>query len=288
MIRFCILGSSSAGNCTVIDTGNVRVLIDAGFSGKRIMSMLAERGLSIDDIQAVLITHEHTDHVAGLRGLSSKPHLQFFSNRKTAAMIDQAFDRRFSWKYFESGSVFRLGDLEIHTFSIPHDAHDPVSYILKKVDAAGMPLGPSLAWMADLGHIPNSIKAPLATVDCLIIESNYDNEMLEADEKRSFSLKQRIRGRHGHLSNTDALEFLCSVPNPSWKHVHCVHLSRDCNRVELVQSAKAILERHGRNFDFHVCDPNGSLGPWHEVRGIQVPVRSIIPPIGQLELAFLN
>ena len=236
-LRFQILGTSSSGNCALIESRETRILLDAGFSGKRLEGLLRDLGKPIESIDAVFLTHEHSDHTAGLRGLARHRHLRFFANYATAQVAQSRVAKDLSWNLFETGRPFRYRDLEIETLLLPHDAMEPVGFIFRT--GGGDLFSPpcSLAWMTDLGHIPPRLAEKVREVQLLVLEANYDEELLERDTKRPYSVKQRIQGRHGHLSNRDACAFLRSVDNPRWRKVLLGHLSKDCNCPERVLQA---------------------------------------------------
>ena len=227
--RFQILGTSSAGNCALIETGKTRILLDAGFSGRRLEALLQQIGKPIETIDAVFLTHEHSDHCAGLRGLSRHPHLQFFANYGTAQVAQAKVSRELRWKIFETGSSFVFKDLTVDTILLPHDAMEPVGFVFRNGRGDLFDPQGSLAWITDLGHAPQGIGELVRDVQVLVLEANHDPGMLDSDLKRPYSVKQRISGRHGHLSNSAAREFLESVDRPLWRRVLLAHLSRDCN-----------------------------------------------------------
>ena len=260
-MRFRILGSSSSGNCSFIQTPQARVLIDAGFSGKRIGEMLAGIGVHLDEIDAVFITHEHSDHICGLRALSKLPRLKVFANYATAQAIRPQICRPVNWQVFESGTSFQFADLQVTAFPIPHDAYDPVGFVFK-TGTGGDLFDPvrSVAWLTDLGHIPANVRERVRGCDVLVLEANHDVELLDNDPVRPFSLKQRIKGRHGHLSNSAALEFLQTVERPAWQHVFLAHLSRECNDPALVRRLFGTTMQGVRNCPITVVDPEGGCG----------------------------
>ncbi|MEM0965513.1 MAG: MBL fold metallo-hydrolase [Verrucomicrobiota bacterium] len=233
--RFQILGSSSAGNCAFLQTEEAKILIDAGFSGRKTTSMLREIGVEPEELDGVFVTHEHNDHAAGVRGLSRFSEIPFFANRDTAECLQGKLERGVQWKIFETGRPFVFRDLEVRPVGVPHDAYDPVCFIFQWGRDDLFSPRQSLAWINDLGHVPPAIHPVLSRAETVVIESNYDEDMLESDVKRPWSLKQRIRGRHGHLSNKDTLAALQQVERPRWRSVHLSHLSRDCNSVSLVE-----------------------------------------------------
>lgn len=236
-----ILGSSSSGNCAVLKTAQCRVLIDAGLSGRRIQSMLGSISLTLDDIDAVFITHEHSDHVAGLRGLAARTDLKFFANSDTARAVQRKLLKPLEWHTFATGSTFSFCDLEVTSFSLPHDAADPVGFLFTSGEDTLFSPRRTLAWCTDLGYVPRGVADAVRNADCLVIESNYDTQLLEQDTRRPWSVKQRISGRHGHLSNQAAFDFLSSVERPRWNEIFLGHLSRDCNELSLVERLFAPL-----------------------------------------------
>lgn len=235
-IRFKILGSSSSGNCALLITENCRVLIDAGFSAKRIGEMLEEAGESIDRLDAVFLTHEHSDHIAGMRGLARYVNLPVFANHATAQAVQRPLKRNFQWRLFETGSNFRFRDIGIETFPIPHDAYDPVGFVFSHGEDDLFSPRRKIAWATDLGYVPELVRRKIRDVDLLVVESNHCSELLQ-QSGRPWSLKQRISGRHGHLSNSAAKELIAGIDNPCWRHVYLAHLSRECNSLEAVEKA---------------------------------------------------
>lgn len=234
---FRMLGSSSSGNCGLVSTPTTRILVDAGFSGKRICALLAEVNLSISDIHAVFLSHEHQDHCAGFRGLCAYPHLSWIANRDTFRAIDHPRKDTCKWSFFETGSRFRFRDLTVDAFPIPHDASDPVGFVFSwgGEDLFG-PLD-SVAWLLDLGYVTELVKSKVRSARTLVIESNYDSHMLEQDTKRPWSVKQRIKGRHGHLSNQHVVDLLMDCKNAGWERIHIAHVSRDCNDIDHIRAA---------------------------------------------------
>ena len=228
-LRFHVLGSSSNGNCALIETEQTRILLDAGFSGRRLTALLKERAIPLETVEAVFLTHEHGDHVAGLRGLARHKHLQFYANYGTAQAAQGKLERELPWRIFETGSSFVFKDLTVETILLPHDAMEPVGYLFRSGSGSLFSPFRSLAWVTDLGHAPAGLAAFAREAQLLVLEANHDPSLLESDPKRPFSVKQRIAGRHGHLSNAAARDFLASVERPLWRRVMLAHLSRDCN-----------------------------------------------------------
>ena len=241
-LRFCILGSGSAGNCALLQTEGARVLVDAGFSARRLGELLATVGESLGRIDAVFLTHEHGDHAAGVSGLKKFPHIQIFANAATQRAVQAGLDHRPVWQIFETGARFTFRDLVVRSFTVPHDAQEPVGFTFATGHEGDL-LAPrrSVAWLTDLGHAPRHIHEHIRDCEAVVVESNHCSKMLEADPKRPWSLKQRIAGRHGHLSNDGARELLEAVASPRWRHIFLTHLSRDCNSLAAVERAIAGL-----------------------------------------------
>lgn len=250
---FQILGSSSSGNSAFLSTPETKILIDAGFTAKKLKEYLDEIGEDIEKLEAVFLTHEHGDHIAGIRGLSRNNKIHFFTNRDTAEHLATKFERPINWKLFETGTSFQFKDLEIRTFSIPHDAYDPVGYTFKHLES-----GQKLAWVTDLGYIPLVVQQNILDADILVLESNYDERLLDEDTKRPWSIKQRIRGRHGHLSNDAAYQFITESEEAKWREIYLVHLSKDCNNVQLVEEKYRNLQFSNPTRTITVVDPEST------------------------------
>lgn len=254
-----ILGSSSSGNAALLTTPQCRVLIDAGFSCRKLGELLEGTGTRLEDIDAVFLTHEHSDHCAGLAGLAKLPKLRVFSNHGTASALKNTLNKQVNWQIFETGSTFSFSDLQITSFSIPHDSTEPVGFLFANGMGNDLFSPPRrLAWVTDLGYIPALVRERVKAADVIVLEANYDHELLDRDTKRPFSVKQRIRGRHGHLSNTAAADYVQEATTQDgvrWKEILLAHLSKDCNAVELVQAAFSNPLARPRNARIRVLDP---------------------------------
>lgn len=244
-VSFKILGSSSSGNCALLQTAHTKVLVDAGFSARKIAQMLENIGESIDAIDAVFLTHEHSDHAQGLRGLAKCADLPVYANRDTADAVQAKYCRkRVNWQHFQTGTTFSFRDLRVRSYRVPHDAYDPVGFTFSWGEAGDLFSPPgSLAWLTDLGYLPTHVREHLREVETLVIEANYDDDLLERDQRRPWSIKQRIRGRHGHLSNSATFDIIKEIlPKSLLQKVYLVHLSKDCNNVDLLREKFAPMK----------------------------------------------
>jgi phosphoribosyl 1,2-cyclic phosphodiesterase len=237
-MRFCILGSGSSGNSALVVTEGARILLDAGFSARRLAAKIAATGESLERVDAVFVTHEHSDHSSGIESLKKFPNLRFFANSSTARAVQKELTWSPNWQIFETGASFRYRDLVVESFAIPHDAQDPVGFRFTS-GLEGDLFSPkrTLAWVTDLGHATQGVRDSIRESDVVVVEANHCPRMLEADPRRSWTLKRRIGGRHGHLSNERMSELLSSVASPRWRRIYLAHLSRDCNSRDAVESA---------------------------------------------------
>jgi phosphoribosyl 1,2-cyclic phosphodiesterase len=237
-MHITILGSGSAGNCTLIESDTTRLLVDAGLSGRQIAHRLALISRNIEQVSGVILTHEHSDHVRGLGVLCKARPLPVYANRLTAEAVaaDPEWPPtvRISWRLFSTGSSFEVGDLLVESFSVPHDAYDPVGYVIRHPSS-----GAAVGVLTDLGHATKLVTERVRQMDALVVEANHDLKLLQEDAARPWALKQRIMSRHGHLSNDAAATLAGEVACDRLRQVFLAHLSRDCNRPELAQQAVA-------------------------------------------------
>jgi phosphoribosyl 1,2-cyclic phosphodiesterase len=216
-LKLCVLASGSSGNCTFIGTEKTRILIDAGLSARRTAERLAEIGESPEAINAICVSHEHGDHIAGIRVLQKNYGMPVYANAGTFEMIGGDI----KGARFTTGSPFSVGDFSIHPFPIPHDANDPVGFIFS---AGSLKVGIA----TDIGMVTNALRERLRKCHVVVIEANHDETLLhEAD--RPWSLKQRIRGNQGHLSNRTAAALMAEIAGEGLEHLFLAHLSSDCN-----------------------------------------------------------
>jgi len=221
-MKLCVLASGSSGNCTFVGSAQTRILIDAGLSARRTVQRLKEIDVDIEEIDAVCVTHEHTDHVTGLRVLQKKHGLAVYANGGTAeALRNHQKNREVECRVFTTGAPFAIGDLHIEPFSVPHDAYEPVGFV---VEAGGSRVGV----VTDIGTVTELVREKLRTCRVVVIEANHDEELLQGSQ-RPWSLKQRIRGRQGHLSNRAAAAMMAEIAHADLRHLVLAHMSSECN-----------------------------------------------------------
>lgn len=235
-LTYCVLASGSRGNAVYVAAGSTALLIDCGLSAKELLRRLEGSGLAAASLKAILITHEHRDHMAGVRVLAGRLRLPVLATRATwAACGDMQATRH---QPFAAGEAFGLGGLDIQPFSTPHDAADPVGLVITAGAAR-------LGLCTDLGQALGLIERRLLGCQGLILESNHDPDLLAQGPYPPW-LKQRVRSRHGHLSNQQGAELLCKVHHPELGQVTLAHLSQTNNRPELAaQAAGQALDSQG-------------------------------------------
>jgi len=208
-----------------LGTATTKILIDAGMSAKLIRDRLHTIGVALEEIDAILITHEHADHIQALDILGCKMGIPVFANSETAKAIYGILNERPKFKIFSTGEAFEFGDLEIHSFSVQHDAMDPVAFTI-------CTSGKKLGFCTDLGFVTTLVSRQLQDCDYLYIEANHDPSMVYASP-RSEKYKKRVLSRLGHLSNEQCAKLIELVYHIDLKHIHLAHLSSECNAPEL-------------------------------------------------------
>ncbi len=221
-----MLGSGSRGNSTLIATEKTRVLVDAGFSKRETCARLGSIGERADSFDAIIVSHEHIDHVKGLEALASEFKAPIYISAATREAIPWNGRVR-SFEMISPGEPFTIGDIEITPFAVPHDAVDPVAF---RIDTQGI----RIAVVTDLGCIPEHVKRHVNGCHCLIFESNHDLEMLKVGPY-PWHVKQRVMSRHGHLSNLTTAEFLRNDFDGTAQVLVLAHLSENNNHPEIVR-----------------------------------------------------
>lgn len=259
MFSLTMLGSGSAGNSALIATDHCRLLVDGGLSARQLVRRLELCGIKPNELDGVLLTHEHGDHVCGLEVLCRKFQIPIFCNALTAEAIRYGMANpesfRGNWRIFRTGAAFSICDITVESFSVPHDAVEPVGYTFHAGASA-------LGYITDLGHATRLAIERLRQVQTLVIETNHDEKLLQADPHRPWPVKQRIQSRHGHLSNTAAAAVVAQLLPGKIGRVVLGHLSRDCNSPELAAgTVRAELEKCGRSDIEIFCAAQGEISP---------------------------
>ena len=262
MINIHPLYSSSSGNTFHIETPNSNILIDAGVSYKAINDGLASINKNISDISAVIVTHEHSDHIKGLGIFARKYRLPIYANEKTWEAMDGklgklSLDQKFT---FDMETVQCFNGIDVESFAVSHDAADPMFYTFHHN-------GKKVSLVTDLGYVSERIKKTVEASDALIFEANHDISMLQMG-RYPWSVKRRILGDYGHVSNEDAAIALEDIISDTTKRIYLAHLSKDNNMKDLARMA---VEQHLTEKDFPInhglkifdTDPNESTALYH-------------------------
>lgn len=233
----CVLSSGSKGNSIYISSGNTAVLFDAGLSGVEIERRMRSQGLEPKDLDAIVVSHEHGDHIRGVGVLARRFGLPLHIAPETAKAGNRAIGSVKTVKPFECGIPFLINDLEIHPFSVSHDAASPVGFTIRTCCC-------KIAIATDLGIATGMVRQHLKDCTHLILEANHDPYMLEHGPY-PWPLKQRVKGRTGHLSNESAKELLMDILHDRLEHVILAHISETNNTPE--KALSVVAERCGRH-----------------------------------------
>ena len=247
MIEICMLASGSSGNAVYVATEQTRILIDAGLSGKRLAADLAGIGVDPATLAGLLLSHDHNDHICGAGIMARRYNLPVYATEPTwqAGACKMGSLPEEACRTLPENGVTAFGDLSVETFAIPHDAAGPVGFVFRHGDR-------SIVLATDLGMVTSSVREKLQNADCLVLEANHDETMLK-NGTYPWSLKKRILGSHGHLSNDMAAECLAGILTPLTSHVVLAHLSEQNNVPRLAyDTVHAGLVQAG-------FDPGGSL-----------------------------
>lgn len=245
-MRICLLASGSKGNCLYVEAAGSRVLVDAGLSATETILRLHGIGVNASDIDAILLTHEHNDHVRGVGALARKLKKPVFASSETARLLEKNL-KKVELVEFEAGNSFEFQDVLLDPFSITHDAGDPVGFV---IDSAEGKIGVA----TDLGIATRLVREKLKGSRVLVLESNHDEGML-LNGPYPWHLKQRIKSRHGHLSNNDAADLLDELLHENLDALFLAHLSETNNHPDLVVETVTRLIA-SRN----ICNPKLYIG----------------------------
>lgn len=256
-IRLRILGSGSSGNSTLVEGGGVRVLVDAGFSCRQLVQRLRYAEVAPEAVDAILVTHEHGDHVGGVAQFAASYGAPIYCTRGTASAADFP-GAGISVRTVEAERPFDIGALRVRPFAVPHDAAEAVGYVL---EAGGARAG----YVTDLGHGPGAVRDGLRDCDLLVVEANHDRDMLRHGPYPEH-IKARVLGRHGHLDNETAADIVSDVAARATRAVVLAHLSETNNRPELaVAAVRRRLEECGRRVPALFAAGQRQPSPWFEV-----------------------
>ncbi|MBN8733261.1 MAG: MBL fold metallo-hydrolase [Acidobacteria bacterium] len=253
VLKVCVLATSSSGNCTFIGTGATRILIDAGLSARETAARLEAIGERLDAIDAILVTHEHSDHVCGLPVLLKKLGVPVYVSEITSRQIDwsEAESKKRGAavvRTFAAGAEFTVGEFKVQSFSVPHDAVDACGFT---VAGPAMKIGLAM----DLGYVPENVRYQLDGCELVVLESNHDLEMLKVGPY-PWALKQRVMGRRGHLSNDLAAEYLLESFDARVGTLVLGHLSEQNNHPEIARMvAQQAIERRALRTRLVVTEP---------------------------------
>lgn len=228
-MRFSVLGSGSKGNCVYIECGRTAILIDGGFSGREIAERLQRIGRDAARLDAICVTHEHNDHIAGVGVLSRRCGLPVYANPGTFTAAEGQLGKLAARQEFDTGGQFTINDLQIRSFRISHDTADPVGYVISSDRT-------SLGYCTDTGKVTHLMQQRLAGCSGLVLEFNHNLEMLKNGPYPP-ALQQRVRSSRGHLANEDAAGFLQGILHPGLRLAVIAHLSETNNTPELALAA---------------------------------------------------
>lgn len=224
MIKVCALASGSNGNCYYIGTEKEAVLVDAGISRRQVMKRMKEMKLDIAKVKAVFISHEHSDHIRGLRVLSDLQGIDAYLTHATLQKAHKNYHPEIT-RIFEAGDVIQVGGFRVHSFAKNHDAVDPCSF---RIEVEGQNIGV----MTDIGEACDKVKAHLYECNIVFLESNYDERLLD-EGAYPYYLKERVKSSKGHLSNRQAVELVETFGSDKLNTIILSHISADNNRVEI-------------------------------------------------------
>jgi phosphoribosyl 1,2-cyclic phosphodiesterase len=259
MLRFASLGSGSEGNALLIESGATRILIDCGFGHAQAQARLARLGVVPESINAIFITHEHSDHIGGAARFSDKFGAQLYMTYGTHWAAQRSYARAYdarAVRCVDSAEAFAIGDLEVRPFPVPHDARQPVQCVVTDGDVR-------LGVLTDVGEITSTIEAALSACDALMLEANHDEDML-AKGNYPAMLKRRISGREGHLSNAASAAMLSRIDCSKLQHLVAAHLSQSNNTAEHARTAFSQALNCAPEWIDVACQHNGFN--WKEIR----------------------
>lgn len=263
--RFTVLASGSTGNATIVQNRESTVLVDAGLSVKKLEELMRERGVAGHEVDALLVTHEHSDHIKGLGAFARKYDVPVYANEATWAAMERHVGAVAEEKRVRvaTGETFSFGSLKVQSYAISHDAAEPVGYCFYED-------GYKLSLATDLGYVSEKVMKQIIDSDVLVLESNHDPDMLRMG-RYPWNIKRRILSDVGHLSNEAAGEALCELMTDRTKRVYLAHLSLDHNQMDLAKlTVNSTLENGGHFFkrdEFPLRETyHDRPTPWDEIK----------------------
>lgn len=245
MTFFCPLASGSKGNTVFVSYKNTSILIDAGITCRDLENRLKKIDKKLSDIDAILITHEHKDHIEGLKVICQKKKIPIICNISVAKAIHKYFGESLNFKIFTTDEPFKFQDIDVRPFTIQHDSIEPVGFIINTNIKIG--------FCSDVGFVSSLLKKHLRESDIVYVESNYDENML-ISSRRPDILKRRIMGRQGHLSNIECVDLIESILHLDLKNIYLCHLSSECNRAELILNMiQNLLDKQNNRAKLHIA-----------------------------------
>ena len=263
-LRFSILASGSSGNIAYIESDKQRLLVDAGLSGKKIETLFKQIDRQIADVDAIFVTHEHKDHIHGVGILSRKYNIPVYANRATWQAMEKMIGNISpeNRREIEPDQLVTFGDIDVQTYQVSHDAAMPQFYAFQQGNK-------QFAMLTDTGYVSDKLRSLLQNANAYLIESNHEIEMLRYGQY-PWSLKQRILGDKGHLSNEDGALAMVDMIGEATNAIYLGHLSRENNTKELAMSTmEDVLQRHdyetGRALKLFMTDPDEAT-PLHYLK----------------------
>lgn len=263
LLEFSVLASGSSGNSIYIKSESTQLLLDAGISGKQLSTRLADaKGARFADLDALLLTHEHIDHVRGLRQVLKHSHAQVYTTEGTWSKIGSDVDESLQPQSFvKADQIFTIGDIQVTPFAVSHDAEEPVAYRFDSGDS-------SVCVLTDVGYVSDHIKNIIKGCQCYVWESNHDVEMLRAG-RYPWSVKRRILGDKGHLSNVDSAVAMSDILGTKQVDVYLAHLSEENNMPELAEvTFQSVLHEIGAQYEEQVILHRTSRHQHTEVKAV--------------------
>ena len=244
-LSVCVLASGSKGNAVYVSDGRTAILVDAGLSGVEIQRRMSAAGLDVKGLNAIVVSHEHSDHIRGVGVMARRHDLPVYATQATASASSGQLGRIHDMRFFDIGQSFSINDLTIHPFATSHDARDPSGFTVAQN-------GRKVGIATDLGIATGMVKHHLKTCSLLVLEANHDPVML-TEGPYPWPLKQRIKSRNGHLSNQDSRDLLGEIKHEGLRHVILAHLSETNNTPEkALRALQEAIEKEDR-IELHVA-----------------------------------